>query len=234
VKTLAAAARSLAFYLVFYGGTALLVLAALVAVSLRRAWLRGLVRAWGAFHLWCVHRLAGIEVVIEGALPQSAALIAIRHESFFEAIDAARLFDHPAVFAKQELFRIPGWGFAARAYGLIPVARDRGAVALRAMLAEAKARLAEGRALVIFPEGTRVPHGRRVALQAGFAGLYKLLGLPVVPIAVDSGPTYHRLIKRPGRITYKVGETIPAGLPRAEIEARVEAAINALNPVPRP
>ncbi|MFN7157438.1 MAG: 1-acyl-sn-glycerol-3-phosphate acyltransferase, partial [Erythrobacter cryptus] len=55
-----------------------------------------------------------------------------------------------------------------------------------------------------------------------------------VPIAVDSGPTYHRLIKRPGQITYKVGETIPAGLPREQIEARVEAAINALNPPLRP
>jgi 1-acyl-sn-glycerol-3-phosphate acyltransferase len=83
---------------------------------------------------------------------------------------------------------------------------------------------------VIFPEGTRVPHGSKPSLQAGFAGLYKLLGLPVVPIAVDSGLTYHRVIKRPGRITYKVGETIPAGLPREEVEARVHAAINALNP----
>jgi 1-acyl-sn-glycerol-3-phosphate acyltransferase len=84
--------------------------------------------------------------------------------------------------------------------------------------------------LVIFPEGTRVPPGARPPLQAGFAGLYKLLGLPVVPIAVDSGRLYHRLIKRPGQITYKVGKTIPPGLPRAEIEARVHAAINALNP----
>jgi 1-acyl-sn-glycerol-3-phosphate acyltransferase len=66
-------------------------------------------------------------------------------------------------------------------------------------------------------------------LQAGFAGLYKLLRLPVVPIAVDSGRLYHHAVKRPGRITYKVGETIPAGLPREEVEARVHRAINALN-----
>jgi 1-acyl-sn-glycerol-3-phosphate acyltransferase len=89
--------------------------------------------------------------------------------------------------------------------------------------------VAEGRPLIIFPEGTRVAHGEQPGLQAGFAGLYKLLRLPVVPIAVDSGRAYHHVVKRPGQITYKVGETIPAGLPREDVEARVHAAINALN-----
>jgi 1-acyl-sn-glycerol-3-phosphate acyltransferase len=65
-----------------------------------------------------------------------------------------------------------------------------------------------------------VAHGTRPPLQAGFAGLYKLLRLPVVPIAVDSGRLYNRVVKRPGRITYKVGNAIPAGLARGEIEAR--------------
>ena len=82
---------------------------------------------------------------------------------------------------------------------------------------------------MIFPEGTRVPHGERRPLQSGFAGLYKMLGLPVVPVAVDSGPIYHRRLKRSGRITYRFGEPIPPGLPRAEVEERVREAINALN-----
>lgn len=226
---LLAALRSLAFYVLFYGGSALLVIASVVAVTAQRRWLRCIVARWGHWHLWCVRHLLGIEVVLDGALPQGPVLIAIKHESFFEAIDTPRLFAFPAVFAKQELFRIPGWGYSAIVYGLIPVARNEGARALRSMIASAKERAAAGRPLVIFPEGTRVAHGSQPLLQAGFAGLYKLLGLPVVPIAVDSGPTYHRLVKRPGRITYKVGETIPAGLPREEVEARVHAAINVLN-----
>jgi 1-acyl-sn-glycerol-3-phosphate acyltransferase len=221
--------RSFAFYLLFYGGSALLVLASVVAVVARKRWLRPVVERWGYWHLWCVQNLLGIEVVLDGTLPEGPVLIAVKHESFFEAIDTPRLFPYPAVFAKQELFRIPGWGHSALVYGLVPVARDEGAKALRAMIASAKERAAAGRPLVIFPEGTRVPHGERPPLQAGFAGLYKLLGLPVVPIAVDSGATYHRLIKRRGRITYKVGETIPVGLPRSEVEARVHAAMNALN-----
>jgi 1-acyl-sn-glycerol-3-phosphate acyltransferase len=221
--------RSLAFYLLFYGGSAFLVIASIVAVVARKRWLRGIVARWGHWHLWCVRHLLGIDVVLEGEIPDIPVLIAMKHESFFEAIDTPRLFAFPAVFAKHELFRIPGWGHSAIIYGLIPVARGDGARALRAMISNAKDRVAAGRPLVIFPEGTRVPPGAKPPLQAGFAGLYKLLRLPVVPVAVDSGAAYHRVIKRRGRITYKVGEMIPAGLPRSEVEARVHAAINALN-----
>ncbi len=227
---LVAALRSLAFYALFYGGSVLLVIASVIAVTAQRRWLPVVVARWGAWHLWCVQNVLGIEVVMDGSLPQGPVLIAIKHEAFFEAIDTPRLFDYPAVFAKYELFRIPGWGYSALTYGLIPVAREEGAKTLRAMIATAKERVAQGRPLVIFPEGTRVAHGTRPPLQAGFAGLYKLLRLPVVPIAVDSGATYHHVVKRSGRITYKVGETIPAGLSREEVEARVHAAINVLNP----
>ena len=100
---------------------------------------------------------------------------------------------------------------------------------LSGMIRSAKAMVADGRPLVIFPEGTRVPHGERRALQAGFAGLYKMLGLEVVPVAVSSGEVYHRWLKKPGTITYRFGETMPPGLPREEIEALVLDAINALN-----
>ena len=221
--------RSLLFYPVFYGFSAVLVIASVVAVAMGRERLRGVVALWGNWHRWCLANIVGIEVVLDGELPDGPVLIAVKHESYFEAIDMPRLFRFPTVFAKRELFLIPGWGYSARVYGLIPVARDKGAKALRDMIKTARERVREGRPLVIFPEGTRVEHGAKPPLQSGFAGTYKLLGLPVVPIAVNSGPTYHRLIKRPGTITYKVGETIPKGLGREEIEARVHAAINALN-----
>ncbi|WP_234029620.1 1-acyl-sn-glycerol-3-phosphate acyltransferase [Erythrobacter sp. THAF29] len=221
--------RSLLFYPVFYGFSALLVVASVLAVPFGRKWLRHVVATWGRWHHWCVTRILGIRIVQEGEIPDEPVLFAIKHESYFEAIDMSRLFSFPSVFAKRELFRIPGWGYSAKVYGLIPVARDGGAKALRQMIGTAKKRAEEGRPLVIFPEGTRVAHGELPSLQSGFAGIYKLLGLPVVPIAVNSGPLYHRLWKRPGTITYKVGEMIPAGLPRAEVEERVHKAINALN-----
>ena len=85
--------------------------------------------------------------------------------------------------------------------------------------------------MIIFPEGTRVPLGEEPPLRAGFAGLYRILGLPVIPVALDSARVWPRgFVKRPGTIRFKVGEVIPPGLKRDEIEARVHEAINALNP----
>jgi 1-acyl-sn-glycerol-3-phosphate acyltransferase len=128
------------------------------------------------------------------------------------------------------LLDIFGWGHAARAHGSIGVDRDAGAAAMRRMIAEAKRAKASGRPIILFPEGTRVPHGEQPELRAGLAGLYKILGLPVVPVALNSGKVWPRgFVKYPGVVTLKVGDEIPPGLPREDIEARVHKAINALN-----
>ena len=221
--------RSLIYYPVFYGMSFFLVAGAAIASLIGRRTLRRVVRMWTDWHRWCVNNILGIAVRIEGEVPDGAVLLAIKHESFFEAIDMPTLFNFPSVFAKRELFNIPLWGHSAIVYGLIPVSRDGGAKALRTMITTARTMVDDKRPLVIFPEGTRVPHGERRPLQSGFAGLYKLLGLPVVAVAVNSGPLYHRTWKRSGTVTYRFGQEIPAGLPRDEVEERVLDAMNALN-----
>jgi 1-acyl-sn-glycerol-3-phosphate acyltransferase len=132
---------------------------------------------------------------------------------------------------KQELSRIPAWGWVARSYGVIPVDREGGAAALRRMLVAARKAVEEGRPVLIFPEGTRVLPGEQPELQPGFAGLYRALGLGAVPIALDSGRLWPRggFVKRPGIVTFRFGELLPPGLPRREIELRVHQAINALD-----
>lgn len=184
---------------------------------------------WSNMHRWGVVHILGVKIVVEGPVPSGPVFVALKHESMFEAIDLPTLLPFPAVFAKVELLRVPAWGWAGGLYGLVPVERDQGAKALRAMVAAARKLSQENRPLAIFPEGTRVRHGKQPQLQAGFAGLYKMIGLPVVPVAVNSGPLLHGFWKRRGTVTYRIGETIPAGLPREEIEARVWAAINVLN-----
>lgn len=221
--------RSLAFYAVFYGVTVLLAFVVTLQIVLPGRTFVQTIFLWTRFHRICARYLLGIRVRIEGTVPNGRVLVAMKHESFFEAIDLPVLLDYPAVFAKIELLRLPLWGRAGHRYGLIGVERNQGAKALRKMLGEARLRLAEGRPLAIFPEGTRIPHGSVAPLQAGFAGIYKLLGLPVVPVAVDSAPLYHRRWKRAGTITIRIGEQIEPGLAREEIEERVQTAINALN-----
>ena len=221
--------RSLVFYAVFYAGSVFYVLGSLMALPLGERVFRKVPDAWSRFHRGCVEHILGIAVVTEGALPEGVFICAIKHESFFEAIDLATRLPQPVIFAKEELLRIPLWGRAADSYGAVWVARSEGAKALRARLAGVKRFSGTGRPLAIFPEGTRVPHGTTPPLRSGFTGLYKLLGLPVVPVAVDSGATYAGFLKRRGTITYRIGKPIEPGLSRDEIEARVHAAINALN-----
>lgn len=221
--------RSALFYLVFYTGSVFVVLASLAALLASREAFRRRVDSWSLWHRWCTRNLLGIRIRVEGALPPGPVFVAMKHESFFEAIDIPQVVPFPGIFAKAELLRIPLWGKVADRYGLVEVKRDQGAKALRHMMTAAKRIIGEGRSLFIFPEGTRVPHGAQPPLQAGFAGIYKLLGLPVVVIAVDTGPLYHRWIKRAGTITYRISDPIPPGLPRAEIELRVRTALNALN-----
>jgi 1-acyl-sn-glycerol-3-phosphate acyltransferase len=132
---------------------------------------------------------------------------------------------------KRELSDIPLWGWVARRYGIIPVDREGGAGALRRMMRAAEGAIAEGRPLIIFPEGTRVAPGEQPPLQPGFAGLYRALKLPVVPLAVDSGRLWPRgkFLKRPGIVTFRFAPPIAPGLKREEIESRVHEAINALD-----
>jgi 1-acyl-sn-glycerol-3-phosphate acyltransferase len=222
--------RSLAFAAAFYGWTVFAVLLSFPISLLGTQTLRGWVRLWVGAHRWLARHILGIVSRIEGDPPRGALLVAVKHQSMYETLEMVLMLDQPAIVLKRELFRIPLWGWVVRRYGVIPVDRSAGAQALRMMMRAGEAAKAEGRPILIFPEGTRVPVGETPPLQPGFAGLYRALGLPVVPVAMDSGRLSPRnsFVKRSGIVTFRFGETIPPGLKRAEIEQRVHTAINAL------
>jgi 1-acyl-sn-glycerol-3-phosphate acyltransferase len=192
--------------------------------------LRRHVMGWARFHRRCAARILGMRSRVEGEAPTGAVLVAAKHQSMFETLEVVMLLDQPAVVMKRELADIPLFGWVTLRYGCIPVDREGGAAALRRMMRAAQDAIAEGRPIVIFAEGTRVSPGEQPPLQAGFAGLYRALKLPVVPLALDSGLLWPRrsFVKRPGTVTMRFGEPIPPGLKRPAIEAAVHRAINAL------
>lgn len=222
--------RWLAFVMIFYGGSVPIVLT--TPISALFGW-RAIVahtHFWTRFHGWATMAILGIHRRIEGTpFGSGPVLYAAKHQAMYETLELGRMLRNPAIVMKQELTDIPVWGWAAKRYGVIVVDRAASAGALRRMLREAKAALAARRSILIFPEGTRVAPGDHPPLRAGFAGLYQMLKIPVVPIAIDSGLVWPRHgAKRPGTVTFRFGDAIPPGLPREEAEARVHAAINAL------
>ena len=226
--------RSLLFAAVFYGWTVLAVLLSFPISLFGTGAIRGWAYLWVRFHRWCARHILGISSRIEGAPPQGAALVPVKHQSMYETMEIVLMLDQPALVLKRELTRIPLWGWVVSRYGIIPIDRTGGAAALRRMMRAAEAAIAEGRPIVIFPEGTRVSPGETPPVKPGFAGLYRALKLPVVAVAVDSGRLAPRnsFVKRPGIVTFRFAEPIPPGLKRDEVEARVHAAINALEPGP--
>jgi len=221
--------RIFLFRLVFWIGSVLIVGTVPISALFGQRAVIAHSSVWTRFHRRAL-RIAGIRVRYEGQRPAGPALYACKHQAMLETLELQHVLDGPAMVLKEELARIPVWGWAARKYGAIVVDREASASAMRGMLREAEAAKAKGRSILIFPEGTRVRPGEHPELKPGFAGLYRMLKLPTVPIACDSG---HVVLRdgglRPGIVTFRYGETIPPGLPRAEIEARVHAAINALD-----
>ena len=224
-----AAVRSILFALLFYPATLLFVLATILVSPLGSRPVQTVVRGWAEVHHWLVRWVVGIRFTVEGRVPDQPVLIAAKHQAMVETIEMLRIARTPVVVLKKELADIPLFGWVTKRFGAVPVDRSGGAKALRTLVAAGRQAVADGRPVVIFPEGTRVPPGTTPPLQPGFAGMYRALGLPVVPIARDRGRLGPRgPVKRSGTIRVVIGEPIEPGLPREEIERRVHAAINAL------
>lgn len=221
--------RNIAFAVIFYGLSVLIVLGAPVAALFGSRSLVAYSRGWMEFHRWSTRWLLGVRTRYEGPRPSGQVFYAGKHQSLYEPLELALELGSPATIMRREFAKIPIWGWAAHRYGVILVDRAASSKALRHLMREAGAARASGRSVMIFPEGTRVKPGETPPLKSGFAGLYKMLDLPVVPIATDIGRLWPKGgLTRAGIVTFRFGQPIPPGLPRREIEARVHAAINAL------
>jgi len=228
--------RSLAFNAGWYAGTAIIALAGSpILLMPRRAvvawshfWIR-FVLGWLKLTCSLTHRVTGLE-----NLPAGAVIIASKHQSSWETLAYGVVFDDAAIVLKRELLFIPIVGWAMARAGNIAIERGDGASALRGLVRQAKECLAQGRSILIFPEGTRVAPGDSKPYQVGIVALYRQLGVPVVPVALNSGRFWGRRkwIKRPGVIQVQILPPIPPGLRReafmTTLKERIEGATTRL------
>jgi 1-acyl-sn-glycerol-3-phosphate acyltransferase len=222
-------ARSLLFNVLFYVTTTLFVVLGSPLLFGPRRWAMAALAIHGRFELWLLKLIVGTTFEVRGRekLPKGACLVASKHQSAWETFALIPLFRDPALLMKRELFWIPFHGWFSRKFEMIPVDRDKGPAALRRMLREAKSRIADGREIIIFPEGTRRAPGAPPDYKTGVILLYAALGVPCVPVALNSGVFWSRrsLTRRPGTIVVEFLDPIPPGLPRDEFLARLTTAI---------
>ncbi len=229
-------ARAVAFNIAFFAWTAVvgvlglpfLLMPRRTAMRFGRFWSRGVVLLLRLI-VGLDHRVLGLD-----RLPAGGCIVAMKHQSAWDAILLPVVLDDPAPVVKRELLLLPIYGWYMARAGAIAIDRKAGAAALRPMIAATRQAAAEQRPIVIFPQGTRVMPGASAPYQPGVFALYQALSLPLVPAAVNSGLFWGRrsFLKRPGCITLEFLEPIPPGWPRrrlmAELEARIEAATAAL------
>lgn len=224
--------RSLLFNVYFFALTATGLFTYWLLLPLPRAALQDAVRLWQRLAFGGLKVICGLDWEVRGRdrIPKGAAVFACKHQSAWDTMAFYALLADPAYVLKKELLRIPFWGWYAAKARQIVVDRRAGLRALKEVAEAARDRLAEGRQVVIFPQGTRVPPGAHRPYQPGIYAIASATDRPVFPVALNSGLFWGRrsFVKHPGTIVVEILEPMPQGLARkpfmAELEARIEGA----------
>lgn len=176
---------------------------------------------WARFNLWWLRLTCRLDYQVRGQenIPAGNAIVFCKHQSAWETLALQKIFPPQVWLLKRELLWVPffGWGLAM----LEPIAIDRGAgrKAVEQLVRQGKERLTDGRWVVIFPEGTRVPPRETGRYGIGGAVLAAKSGYPVIPVAHNAGEFWPRrgFIKRPGTISVVVGPAIESRGKTAEM-----------------
>jgi 1-acyl-sn-glycerol-3-phosphate acyltransferase len=219
--------RSLVFSALFYINIIVRMIVALPAILLPYRFLRGVLRRYASSTLWFLRVVCGTTVEWRGRekLPAYGPyIVACKHQSLWETFALFTVLPDPTYVLKRELIWLPLFGWLATKARMIPIDRGSHTKALASMIAAARREAARGRQIVIFPEGTRRPPGAKPRYLPGVAFLYAELGLPCVPVALNSGLFWPRrsLRRYPGTVLVEALDPIPPGLDKREFLSRLQ------------
>jgi 1-acyl-sn-glycerol-3-phosphate acyltransferase len=221
--------RSIAFNLLFYLNTLVYLMIALPTAVMPYRAVVWVAKAWGRANLVLLRTVAGINCEVRGRekIPTGPLIVAAKHQSAWETFALLPLFDNPLFIVKRELMWIPIFGWLMAKGRMVSIDRGAGSQALAAMIERARIELADNRQLIIFPEGTRRPAGAEPRYKFGVAHLYAAEGVPVVPIALNSGLFWpRRSIRRlPGTVVVEILDPILPGLEQAAFFERLQREI---------
>lgn len=241
--------RSLLFNIAFFGWTTVACIGLLWMLLLPRPQMIAVVRWYMSTIAWLERTILGLRYEVRGLenVPaEGSFIIAAKHQSAWETMKLHLIFGDPAIILKRELTWIPIWGWYAKKARTIAIDRGAGGRAVASLVRNSRPVVAEGRPIVIFPQGTRVAPGKYSNYRIGVGVLYDELEIPILPVALNAGVYWprHSFMKKPGTIMVEILPPIQPGLTRAqamrELETRLEEASDRLvvaaggPPTPRP
>jgi 1-acyl-sn-glycerol-3-phosphate acyltransferase len=224
-------ARSILFNILFYLNLVVLLIAAIPTLLLPPRAIIEMAKLWGRTSLWLLRVICGTKVEFRGLerIPPGPLIVAAKHQSTWETFALLSLFKHPVFIIKRELTWIPLFGWFTLKGKMIAVDRGSGSQALSAMTVRARATIRSGRQLFIFPEGTRRAAGAEPRYKFGVAHLYDVIGVPCMPVALNSGLFWRRrsFLRLPGTIVVEFLEPIAPGLDKQAFFTRLQGEIEA-------
>ena len=173
-------------------------------------WLKLAVRS-GEIMLGIRNQIIGYENLPVGST--APAVLLVKHQSTWETFCMPALMPHPLAYVfKKELLYVPFFGWAMSRMDMIHIDRSQGTRAFHTMVKQGRRLMQQGTWVIMFPEGTRIPRGRKGQYKTGGTRLAVATGAPVIPIAVNSAICWPRkaLIKTPGTVTFSIGKPIPS------------------------
>lgn len=184
---------------------------------------------WNGYMLWAARLHLGITCEVRGTPPTSDCIVAAKHQCFLDILVIAHAVPRRAFIMKREVMRVPVMGWYAWKVGCIPIDRSKGRDAMRTISSEINRRLSgEGLGqLIIYPEGTRTRPGERRPYKHGVSTIRSATGLPVVPVAVNTGLFWPRKGWgiRPGRAVVEFLPVLPLDVPTEGFIPRLESEV---------
>ena len=218
--------RSIIFNIVFYLNVTIWLIAALPTFFMPYRAIVGVDKAWGRSNLFLLRVICNLKAEFRGVekIPRGGDLIAAKHQSTWETFALLWMFEDPTFILKRELQWIPLFGWFTIKGRMIPVDRGAGSQALADMTERARQEIQSGRQLIIFPEGTRRAPGAEPRYKFGVAHLYAEIGVPCVPVALNSGLFWRRrsFLRYPGTIVAEFLDPIPPGLDKQAFFAKLQ------------
>ncbi len=214
--------RSTIFNLCFYILTAFSCIILLPTLFFPRKAFLAVVHGFVSINTLLEKYILGLSYEVRGKehLPKEGSyIVAAKHQSAYETFKLHILFNDPAIVLKKELLKIPLWGKYLAKSDVIAIDRSSPKVAIESIKQGAKRVAAQGRPIIIFPQGTRVApeiSTQEKPYKIGIIRMQEATNLPIIPLALNSGIFYpkNKWCKKSGKVIF---EFLPQITPEEKI-----------------